>query len=131
MSASLNRRLRNRQAQKNNSKGLLSRMLKLETLERRELMASDVAPFHNYLAPTDVDGDFKISPLDALVVINALNSTGAGSLANRQAPSSRTGLVDSDADNALSPLDALNVINSINRGEGVGELAEVQYQFLH
>lgn len=129
MSASLNRRLRNRQAQKNNSKGLLSRMLKLETLERRELMASDVAPFHNYLAPTDVDGDFKISPLDALVVINALNSTGAGSLANRQAPSSRTGLVDSDADNALSPLDALNVINSINRGEGVGELAEVQYQF--
>lgn len=129
MSASLNRKVRNRQAQKTTRKSLLSRMLKLESLERRELMASDVAAFHNYLAPSDVDGDFKISPLDALVVINALNTSGAGSLANRQAPQTRTGLIDADGDNNLSPLDALRVINSINRGEGVGELAEVQYQF--
>ena len=104
-------------------------MLRLESLERRELMAADFAPFHNYLASTDVDGDFKISPLDALMVINQINTTGSGSLAGRQAPTTRVGLVDADGDNALSPLDALLVINSINRGEGVGELAEIKYEF--
>ena len=104
-------------------------MLRLESLERRELMAADFAPFHNYLASTDVDGDFKISPLDALMVINQINTIGSGSLAGRQAPTTRVGLVDADGDNALSPLDALLVINSINRGEGVGELAEIKYEF--
>lgn len=129
MSASQNRRVRERQENKSSKKSFLSRMLRLESLERRELMASDFAPFHNYLASTDVDGDFKISPLDALMVINQLNTSGSGSLAGRSAPSTRSGLVDADADNALSPLDALLVINSINRGEGIGELAEVKYEF--
>jgi hypothetical protein len=129
MSASQNRRVRERQGRKSSKKSFLSRMLRLESLERRELMASDFAPFHNYLASTDVDGDFKISPLDALMVINQLNTSGAGSLSGRSAPQSRSGLVDADADNNLSPLDALLVINSINRGEGVGELAEIKYEF--
>ena len=129
MSASQNRRVRERQENKSSKKSFLSRMLRLESLERRELMASDFAPFHNYLASTDVDGDFKISPLDALMVINQLNTSGSGSLAGRSAPSTRSGLVDADADNSLSPLDALLVINSINRGEGIGELAEVKYEF--
>ena len=129
MSASQNRRVKERQSSKSSKKSFLSRMLRLESLERRELMASDFAPFHNYLASTDVDGDFKISPLDALMVINQLNTIGAGSLASRSAPQTRTGLVDADADNNLSPLDALLVINSINRGEGIGELAEIKYEF--
>ena len=129
MSASQNRRVRERQGSKSSKKSFLSRMLRLESLERRELMASDFAPFHNYLASTDVDGDFKISPLDALMVINQLNTSGSGSLSGRSAPQSRSGLVDADADNNLSPLDALLVINSINRGEGVGELAEIKYEF--
>lgn len=129
MSASQNRRVRERKNIQSTKKSFLSRMLRLESLERRELMAADFAPFHNYLASTDVDGDFKISPLDALMVINQINTTGSGSLAGRQAPTTRVGLVDADGDNALSPLDALLVINSINRGEGVGELAEIKYEF--
>ena len=129
MSASQNRRVRERKNSQSTKKSFLSRMLRLESLERRELMAADFAPFHNYLASTDVDGDFKISPLDALMVINQINTTGSGSLAGRQAPTTRVGLVDADGDNALSPLDALLVINSINRGEGVGELAEIKYEF--
>ena len=129
MSASQNRRVRERKNIQSSKKSFLSRMLRLESLERRELMAADIAPFHNYLASTDVDGDFKISPLDALMVINQINTTGSGSLAGRQAPTTRVGLVDADGDNALSPLDALLVINSINRGEGVGELAEIKYEF--
>lgn len=129
MSASQNRRVRERKNIQSSKKSFLSRMLRLESLERRELMAADFAPFHNYLASTDVDGDFKISPLDALMVINQINTIGSGSLAGRQAPTTRVGLVDADGDNALSPLDALLVINSINRGEGVGELAEIKYEF--
>ena len=129
MSASQNRRVRERKNIQSSKKSFLSRMLRLESLERRELMAADFAPFHNYLASTDIDGDFKISPLDALMVINQINTTGSGSLAGRQAPTTRVGLVDADGDNALSPLDALLVINSINRGEGVGELAEIKYEF--
>lgn len=129
MTVSPNRKFRNRLGRKTSSKRALSRLLKMESLERRELMAADLAPFHNYLAPSDVDGDFQVSPLDALVVINQLNSSGMGSLNNRNAPDSRRGLVDADGDNILSPLDALTVINTINRGEGVGELAEVQYEF--
>lgn len=129
MSASQNRRVRERKNIQSSKKSFLSRMPRLESLERRELMAADFAPFHNYLASADVDGDFKISPLDALMVINQINTNGSGSLAGRQAPTTRVGLVDVDGDNILSPLDALLVINSINRGEGVGELAEIKYEF--
>ena len=101
----------------------------MESLERRELMASDMAAFHNYLAPSDVDGDFQISPLDALIVINNLNSIGSGSLEGKAPPQNRNSLFDADGDNTLSPLDALTVINTLNRGEGVGELAQVKYEF--
>ncbi len=104
-------------------------MLKLESLERRELMASDVAPFHNSLMPHDVDGDYRISPLDALIVINDLNAVGSGSLSNRTPPSTRTGLIDTDGDNTLSPLDALTIINSLNSGEGETLKAAVKYEF--
>ena len=129
MTLSPNRKFRSRLGRKTASKKALSRLLRMESLERRELMASDVSPFHNTLAPADVDGDFQISPLDALNVINAINSQGTGSLNNRATPTNRKGMIDVDGDNILSPLDALGVINSVNRGEGVGELVEVKYQF--
>ncbi|MEI8214093.1 MAG: Ig-like domain-containing protein [Planctomycetota bacterium] len=129
MTLSPNRKFRSRLGRKTASKKAISRLLRMESLERRELMASDVSPFHNTLAPADVDGDFQISPLDALNVINAINSQGTGSLSNRATPNNRKGMIDVDGDNILSPLDALGVINSVNRGEGVGELVEVKYQF--
>jgi len=103
-------------------------MLRLEALEQRQLMASDIMPFHNPLVAADVNGDFTISPLDALVVINRLNTQGSGPLAG-QAPSDVNSFVDTDNDNNLSPLDALLVINAINNGEGVGEQAQVRYKF--
>ena len=103
-------------------------MLRLEALEQRQLMAGDIMPFHNSLVAADVNGDFSISPLDALVVINRLNSQGAGSLAG-QTPIDAASFVDADNDNSLSPLDALIVINAINNGEGVGEQAQVRYKF--
>jgi len=103
-------------------------MLRLEALEQRQLMAADIMPFHNPLIATDVNGDFSISPLDALVVINRLNSQGSGSLSG-QTRNDTNSFVDTDNDNRLSPLDALVVINAINNGEGAGELAQIRYKF--
>ncbi len=107
----------------------MKRMLRLESLEQRHLMAGDIMPFHNSLVATDVNGDFNISPLDALVIINRINSQGSGSLAG-QAPGDTRSFVDVDNDNTLSPLDALVVINAINNGEGeVNPLVRVRYKF--
>ena len=104
-------------------------MLRLESLEQRHLMAGDMMPFHNSLVATDVNGDFNISPLDALVVINRINSQGSGSLAG-QVPGDTRSFVDVDNDNNLSPLDALVVINAINNGEGEpNPLVRVRYKF--
>ena len=118
---------RNR-SQKSAKQGWMKRMLRLEALEQRQLMAGDLMPFHNAIVAADVNGDFSISPLDALVVINRLNSQGSGSLAG-QTPTDINSFVDTDNDNSLSPLDALVVINAINNGEGVGETAQVRYKF--
>ncbi len=115
---------------KSASQSLLKRLLRMESLERRELMASDIAAaFQNPVYPTDVDGDYSITPLDALVVINKLNSTGGGSLAGIPGPTDRSSFFDVDGDNVLSPLDVLTVVNSINRGEGLGEVVDVRYKF--
>jgi len=133
MSVSPTRQARNpiprNRSNKAAKQGWVKRMLRLEALEQRQLMAADIMPFHNYLAASDVNGDFAISPLDALVIINKLNAEGSGPLTNQSAPVDRTALVDADGDNMLSPLDVLTVINAINNGEGVGELAEVRYRF--
>lgn len=116
-------------SEKSAKQGWMKRMLRLETLEQRQLMAADMMPFHNYLYANDVNGDFAITPLDALVVINKLNTTGSGPLSGQESPSNRSALYDVDGDNNLSPLDALTVINALNNGEGLGELAEIRYQF--
>lgn len=103
-------------------------MLRLEALEPRQLMAGDLQ-FHNFVVPTDVNGDSAITPLDALVVINKLNTQGSGPLGGSEGPKNLNSFVDVDGDNSLSPLDALRVINAINNGEGLGEKAEVKYEF--
>ena len=106
----------------------MKRMLHLEALEPRQLMAGDLQ-FHNFVVPTDVNGDSAITPLDALVVINKLNIQGSGPLNGVESPKNLNSFIDVDGDNSLSPLDALRVINAINNGEGLGEKAEVKYEF--
>ncbi len=103
-------------------RGQRRRML-AETLESRQLMAADLVPHHNYAIATDVNGDFKVTPLDALQVINQLNRTGVQTL---NAQSQISGFLDVNADGQLSPGDALSVINRLNNGPaGEGELAQV------
>ena len=68
--------------------------------------------FHNISMPLDVDNDLQVTPLDALVVINQINSVyraeGEG-LADKPIV-----FCDVDADGTVSPLDVLAVVNQLN-----------------
>jgi len=67
--------------------------------------------FHNAGYPLDVNRDASISPLDALLVINALNHSGPRVLFGaNETPH----FVDVTGDEMLSPIDALRVINYLN-----------------
>ena len=59
----------------------------------------------------DANGDGLVSPLDVLVIVNAINSFGFGPVPT---PPKFVGQVDTNANGVLDPLDALYVINFIN-----------------
>ena len=103
--------------------------LRLETLEHRQLMANDVSPNHNDIWATDVNRDFVVSPLDALLIINDLNLKGTRQVDPNFDPSSGEALLDVNNDGTVSPGDLLRVINALNLGEGVGEVVEFKYEF--
>jgi hypothetical protein len=83
------------------------------------------SPYRNAANPYDVNHDNRVSPLDALLVINALNASGPRSLTSDplpvtlQTPNYR----DVDGDSFMSPLDALLIITRLNAG-GAGEATE-------
>jgi hypothetical protein len=99
----------------------------LEALERRVLLAVDSGtPWHNADYPRDVNGDHRVSPIDALIVINSLLVNGSqqvpsGGVTPLAATSSSTGsstsgsatkaFLDVNGDNMVSPIDAMQVIN--------------------
>lgn len=65
----------------------------------------------------DVNNDGAVSPIDALILINKLNSrNGIQSFSDQGASGESTPhyFIDVDGDGKLSPLDALSVINYIN-----------------
>lgn len=66
----------------------------------------------NPTRPLDVSNDGRLTPLDALIVINYLNANGAGAY---PALPNYVGFLDSNADNKITPLDALVVINYLNQ----------------
>lgn len=84
-------------------------MIRIERLEPRLCMASD---WQNSVVPWDVDTSGIVSPMDALLVINKLNS-GMGLLGPKPSTASVC-LVDVNGDNSLSPSDALAVINALD-----------------
>lgn len=76
---------------------------------------------YNAESPADVDGDESLSPLDALALINLLNTQGGGDIrsfarsAGAQGESSqRASYYDTNNDGYISPLDVLFVINQLN-----------------
>ena len=70
--------------------------------------------------PLDVNGDKSISPLDALLVLNRLNSIGSGKLGER-GPDDH--YLDTNSDDNVSPIDALLVINRLNEQSRVSQAA--------
>jgi VCBS repeat-containing protein len=96
----------------------LGRILRAEALEQRQLMAGDVgtSAHHNSWYGLDVNNDLRVTPMDALVVLNDLNRAGIRSLDGEAVNPSK--FIDVNADGKLSALDALQVINALNRGEG-------------
>lgn len=84
------------------------------------------APAQNFAQPTDVNGDLAVTPLDVLVLFNAMlqqqsaahevTPLTAGAAVPAAAASSRPGFyLDVDGNGFLSPLDALMVINQLLR----------------
>lgn len=80
-------------------------------------------PWHHVAKPLDVEGDGSVSPIDALRVINELNSRrytdSFGALPTTR-PDSVVSYLDVNADGFVTPIDALRVINHLNQG-GEGE----------
>ncbi len=91
----------------------------------RTLEVVSARPWRNEVSRLDADGDKTISPLDVLVLINAINADvfPSGTLPPRQT-TSPSGFYDTDGDNFLSPLDVLQVINRINLGANSGGTGE-------
>ncbi len=107
--------------------------LNIEHLESREMLSA--APLHNSAMPDDVLGTGHVTPLDAIAVINYLNTRGllasssstsssalpsatpaatsAGQVA-ASSGSSSTEYLDVNGDGNVTPLDALDVINTLN-----------------
>ncbi|HEY2413689.1 MAG TPA: dockerin type I domain-containing protein [Pirellulaceae bacterium] len=93
-----------------------------EQLESRLAMAAiidcfDCAPdpphpWHNFNNAHDVDGDGEVSPTDALVIINYLNTTGSGPVPSTAAAGAPN--LDTTADNQVAPDDVMAVLNQLH-----------------
>lgn len=102
------------------------RQLRSESLEKRQLLAGDLLPAHNYSIPEDVNGDFQVTPLDALLILNHIRrSNGVSSLEGVQRGDLEH-FVDVTATNEVTPLDALRVMNHIARGEALDPLLDLR-----
>ncbi len=78
----------------------------------REVLAAPSAGWQNLAEPADVNDDSFITPLDALLIINDLNTNGPRTLS--QTVVTPPPYLDVNGDGFLSPLDALVVINHLN-----------------
>lgn len=83
---------------------------------------SNSNPFHNSENPFDVNGDDEVTPLDALLVLNAISQNGGGGPIEDFPPPGR--FWDVNGDGMITPLDALLILNYLNvqnRPRPVGE----------
>ena len=81
--------------------------------------------FHNQNRPTDVNNDGTTSPLDALHIINHLNTHGAGLLQILSEPITYS--LDVNGDGVASAIDALQIINILSQADasdGEGETSD-------
>lgn len=80
-------------------------------------MVPDLFPWQNGVNMFDVNGNGRVSPVDALLVIYHLNNIGSGPLpVPPTAELTPPPYVDVSGDNEISPIDALMVISYLNTG---------------
>jgi VCBS repeat-containing protein len=78
-----------------------------------------VNDWHNQTIPLDVNHNTSIEPLDALIIINFLNSHGPGRLPSLV--DTPEFYYDTDDDGHVAPLDVLLIVNKLNNPFGSGE----------
>lgn len=121
-------------------RSFVRRGLLAERLETRSMLAGDffVSDYWNAARPEDVNADSHISPVDALLIINQLNTGGSQQLSPVAGPDSPEGgegeqdgksYYDVNNDGHVSPVDALMVINALN-GEGEPPLVQLRVYVL-
>ncbi|HBJ38171.1 MAG TPA: hypothetical protein DDZ51_26140 [Planctomycetaceae bacterium] len=93
------------------------RSLRSEALEKRQLLAGDLLEHHNYGMPEDVNGDWRVTPLDALLVLNHISRSASGSSVDGSQTDAPLTFPDVTGSGEVTPLDALLVLNRIARGE--------------
>jgi Dockerin type I domain len=87
-----------------------------------EVIDNTESVWHNSVLPRDVNGDGKITPVDALLIISLLNRFGSSRSVSQLTPP-ETGVFypDVNDDGIVSPVDALLVISTLNRSGGSAE----------
>ena len=77
-----------------------------------EASGTSIALTHtNEVFPADVNGDGKITPFDALLIINELKDTGR----DLESLNFSSNYIDTNSDKVLTPFDAVLVINELSR----------------
>ena len=91
---------------------------------RVTIAVNSAHPFHNSLAPMDVNDDGTVNAQDALTIINDINLNGIRELPAERLEGAVAPLLDVNRDNRITPLDILIIINYLNElanAEGEGE----------
>ncbi len=76
------------------------------------------SPWQNLIQFVDVNDDWRVSPIDALLLINELNLQGSRVLSPPDGDQLPPPYLDVSGDNRLSPIDVLLVIDYLNGGSG-------------
>jgi hypothetical protein len=103
--------------QQQRSRATRLRRLQMEALEGRRLLSADTSVLSNTLISEDVNGDFRVSALDALLVINNLNNrqtAASGEMASSGSGTTNPLFLDVNGDGRVSAMDALRIVNRLN-----------------
>jgi hypothetical protein len=96
------------------------RLVPVEGLERRLLLAGDFSPFQNPINRFDVNMDGRVNPQDALVLVGDIFTNGARRL-DQPAPGGAEGesarMLDVNGDGFVTPADILHLVSRLVEGE--------------